>query len=187
MIPMLTLGVPGDAVSAIIMGALLLHGLRPGGELYKWNASIVFTFIIGLYVACTIMLILGLYCVPYFSKVLELPKHMLAASVLLFTVLGSYALRNNMFDVYVMIVFGVIGYLLKSFGFSVVPMVLGMILGPMAEKGLNNTIAISYGSNIVLFVLKRPICLVLLLFILGSIAFSLYRWLGQRREAYAGD
>lgn len=180
LIPMLTLGVPGDAVSAIMMGALMLYGLRPGGELYKYNAHVVFTFIVGLYVACIFTLLLGLYCVPYFAKVLNAPKHVLAVSIVLFTVLGSYALSNNMFDVYVMVAFGVVGYLLKQFGFSVVPMVLGMILGPMAEKGLNNTLAISYGQNVVFFILKRPICLVLFSLAVFSVAISLYRWLKGR-------
>ncbi|MBN1827588.1 MAG: tripartite tricarboxylate transporter permease [Deltaproteobacteria bacterium] len=175
MIPMLTLGVPGDSVAAIMMGGLMVHGLQPGAELFARNGHIVYTFIIALYLANVFMLLYGTYFAPYFTLVTNTPRHFLAVSVLLLTVMGSYALRGNIFDVYVMVAFGIIGYLMKVHGFSVIPTVLGIILGPMAESGLNSMIAISTGENIVVFLVARPISLVLIILTLLSIAFPFYR------------
>jgi len=180
LIPMLTLGVPGDSVAAIMMGGLLIHGLQPGAELFTKNANIVFTFIIALYLANIMMLFCGIYLAPYFTIATRTPKHILAASVILLTVLGSYAIRGNIFDVYVMITFGIIGYLMRSFGFSVVPTVLGIILGTQAEKGLYGTLAISEGQNVVWFILQRPISLILILLTLISISIPVVRyWRGR--------
>ena len=175
LIPMLTLGVPGDAVAAIIMGGLMMIGLQPGGELFTTNGNIVYTFIIALYLANIIMLLFGIYFAPYFTLVANVPKHMLAAFIVLFTVLGSYALRNSIFDVYVMVFFGMIGYFFKSNGFDVVPMVLGIILGPMAENGLVQSMAISESSNIFVYIFTRPISIVLVLFTVLSVIIPIIR------------
>lgn len=180
LIPMLTLGVPGDSVAAIMMGGLLIHGLQPGAELFTKNANIVFTFIIALYLANIMMLFCGTYLAPYFTIATRTPKHILAASVILLTVLGSYAIRGNIFDVYVMITFGIIGYLMRAYGFSVVPTVLGIILGTQAEKGLYGTLAISEGQNVVWFILQRPISLILILLTVISISIPIVRyWRGR--------
>lgn len=175
MIPMLTLGIPGDSVAAIIMGGLMVHGLQPGAELFSTNGHIVYTFIISLYVANIFMLLYGTFFAPYFTLATKTPRHYLAISVTLLTVMGSYALRGNMFDVYVMVIFGILGYLMKSYGFSVIPVVLGIILGPVAEVGLNNMIAISHGENILMFLVQRPISLILIVLTLLSISFPFYR------------
>lgn len=175
LIPMLTLGVPGDSVAAIIMGGLMVHGLHPGAQLFARQGDIVYTFIIALYLANVMMLLFGIYCAPYFTIVTNTPKHILSACVMMLTVIGSYALRGNVFDVYVMITFGLIGYIMKSHGFSVIPTVLGIILGHIAEKGLNGTIAISYGENILLFILSRPISLVLIVLTILSVGIPLFQ------------
>lgn len=181
MIPMLTLGIPGDSVAAIMMGGLMVHGLQPGAELFSSNGHIVYTFIISLYVANIFMLLFGTFFAPYFTLATKTPRHYLAISVALLTVMGSYALRGSMFDVYVMIVFGILGYLMKSYGFSVIPTVLGIILGPVAEGGLNNMIAISQGQNILFFLARRPISLVLIVLTVLSIGFPLYRRIRDSR------
>jgi len=183
MIPMLTLGIPGDSVAAIMMGGLMVHGLQPGAELFTSNGHIVYTFIISLYVANIFMLLFGTFFAPYFTLATKTPRHYLAVSVTLLTVMGSYALRGNMFDVYVMVVFGILGYLMKSHGFSVIPTVLGIILGPVAEAGLNNMIAISTGDNILFFLFQRPISLILIVLTLLSIAFPFYRRIRESRVA----
>ncbi len=161
-IPMLTLGVPGDSVAAIMMGGLMIHGLNPGAELFTTYANVTWTFIFSLYLANVLMLLFGLYCAPWFSWVTQTPRHILAISIILLTTVGSFAVRGSMTDVYVMLGFGILGYLLKSHGFDVVPVVLGLILGPMAEKGLNGTISISYGQNTAWFILQRPVSLILI-------------------------
>jgi putative tricarboxylic transport membrane protein len=185
LIPMLTLGVPGDSVAAIIMGGLMVHGLEPGAQLFARNGDIAYTFIIALYLANIMMLLFGTYCAPYFTIVTNTPKHILSACVMMLTVIGSYALRGNIFDVYVMIAFGFIGYFLKCHGFSVIPIVLGIILGPIAEKGLNGTLTISYGENLLLFLLARPISLILIVLTLLSVGVPLYKKIRDNRNEVA--
>jgi len=179
-IPMLTLGVPGDSVAAIMMGALMVHGLQPGAELFTTYADVTWTFIMSLYLANVLMLFFGLYCAPWFSWATRTPKHILAISIVLLTTVGAFAVRESMTDVYVMLAFGIIGYLLKSHGFDVVPVVLGLILGPMAEKGLNGTLAISYGQNTAWFILQRPVSLILI----GLTVFALVLpyWRARRKD-----
>ncbi|MPM46461.1 hypothetical protein SDC9_93161 [bioreactor metagenome] len=185
LIPMLTLGVPGDSVAAIMMGALMIHGLQPGNALFTSNADIVYTFIIALYLANILMLLFGTFCAPYFSVVTNTPRHILAATVMVLTVIGSFSLRGNVFDVYVMITFGILGYIMKTHGFSPIPTVLGIILGPIAEKGLNGTLAISYGDNIILFMLMRPISLVLILLIVFSVGVPVYHRIKNTKKEMA--
>jgi len=175
LIPMLTLGIPGDSVAAIIMGGLMVHGLMPGAELFTKHAHVTYTFIIALYMANIFMLFFGLYCAPFFTVVTDMPKHILAAAVILLTTIGSFAIRENIFDVYVMLTFGVLGYLMKAHGFDLPPVVLGIILGPMMEKGLYGTLAISEGENLVFFVLSRPISVILLMLTILSLGIPLYR------------
>ncbi|MBZ4654925.1 MAG: hypothetical protein JG781_2282 [Peptococcaceae bacterium] len=129
------------------------------------------------------LLLYGTFFAPYFTIVTNTPKHILAASVMMLTVIGSFALRGNPFDVYVMVAFGILGYIMKAHGFSVIPTVLGIILGPMAEKGLNGTLSISYGQNILFFMLGRPISLVLIVLTLLSVGFPIYRRIKDTHKA----
>lgn len=128
------------------------------------------------------MLFCGIYLAPYFTIATRTPKHILAASVILLTVFGSYAIRGNIFDVYVMITFGIIGYLMRSCGFSAMPTVLGIILGTQAEKGLYGTLAISEGQNVVWFILQRPISLILIFLTIVSISIPVFRYWRQKNK-----
>jgi len=175
LIPMLTLGVPGDSVAAIIMGGLMVHGLRPGAEFFTVNANIAYTFILGLFIANIIMLLFGVFGAPYFTLVNGIPRHILSAFIVLFTVIGSFALRGSMFDVYLMVFFGIVGFLMKQFGFDVVPIVLGLILGILAENGLNQTLSITNRTHVLSYILVRPISLVLILLILGAVLLPMIR------------
>lgn len=186
-IPMLTLGVPGDSVAAIMMGGLMVHGLNPGAELFTTYADVTWTFIFSLYLANVLMLFFGLYCAPWFSWATKTPRHILAISIIVLTTVGSFAVRGSMTDVYVMLGFGIIGYLLKSHGFDVVPVVLGLILGPMAEKGLNGTISISHGQNTAWFILQRPVCLVLLALTALALVIPYLRSRGKRDLFSTGE
>jgi putative tricarboxylic transport membrane protein len=183
LIPMLTLGIPGDSVAAIIMGGLMIHGLQPGGELFTVNGNIVYTFILGLFVANIIMLLFGIYCAPYFTLVSGVPKHVLAAFIVLFTVIGAFALRSSMFDVYVMLFFGMVGFVLKYIGFDIIPIVLGLILGKLAENGFNQTLAITNGENVMGYILSRPICLVLIIMTLASVLVPIRRMVKEKKLA----
>lgn len=182
LIPMLTLGVPGDSVAAIIMGGLMIHGLRPGGEFFSVNSNIAYTFILSLFLANIIMLLFGIFCAPYFTLVSGVPKHMLAAFIVLFTVIGSYALRSSMFDVYVMVFFGAVGFIMKQCGFDTVPVVLGLILGGLAENGFDQTLAITNNENVLGYIFSRPICVVLTIFTLASILVPIIRALKAKKQ-----
>ena len=133
-IPMLTLGVPGGLGRGDHDGGADDPRPQPRAELFTTYANVTWTFIFSLYLANVLMLLFGLYCAPWFSWVTQTPRHILAISIILLTTVGSFAVRGSMTDVYVMLGFGILGYLLKSHGFDVVPVVLGLILGPMAER-----------------------------------------------------
>ena len=172
LIPMMTLGIPGNAVSAVLMGALMLHGLTPGNDLFTVKAHITYPFIFGIVISALIMVILGLICAKQFAKVNNIPENYLTAGILVLTVLGSFACENSYASVYIMLFCGVIGYFLKRLHVDLSAVVLGYILGPLAERGLIRTIIRtgSVGAGLQSIV-TRPICIVLLLASLISCAY----------------
>jgi putative tricarboxylic transport membrane protein len=135
-IPTLVLGIPGTPPDAVILGALLVQGVRTGPNLFTEQGSIVYTFIYGLLLATLLMLPVGLVIGRYaYRFIVTVPKALLVPTVAFMTVIGSYAIRNSISDVVVMIVLGVFGWGLGRFGFAVSPIVLGLILGAIAEQG----------------------------------------------------
>ncbi len=168
MIPMLTLGVPGDAVAAIMIGALTIQGLTPGPMLFNTNKVLVYTIFLGMFVANTIMVLLGFSCIRLFTKVLSVPKTILTPVIFLLCIIGSFAMRNNLFDVGVMLVAGIIGYFMGKVKIPTSPAILGLILGPMAEKNFRTALLKSGGDPVVFF--NTPICW----FFLALIALTLF-------------
>jgi putative tricarboxylic transport membrane protein len=133
-VPMLTLGIPGDAVTAVIIGAMYIHGLKPG-PLLMIETPHLFWFTVGSLVLANIfLLIFGLTGIRIFAKVVETPKPILLPLILVLSVVGAYAINNNIVDVYWMLGFGIFGYVLKVYGFPVAPIILGMILGPLMDS-----------------------------------------------------
>lgn len=169
LIPLLTLGIPGNTVSAIFLGGLIIHGLRPGAQLFTKYADITYSLIIGLFVATFIMLIVGTFGAKYFAKIAIVPTNMLAPVIMGLCVIGSYAVRNNFFDVKLMLVFGIVGFVMHRLKFFQAPFVLGLILGPMAEEELRRALMLSKGSYSAL--LARPLSMVLFVLILLSLAY----------------
>ena len=151
MIPMLTLGVPGDAVPAIMIGALTLQGLAPGPMLFTQHKTLVYTIFLGMFIANTIMVVMGLGGIRLFTKVLKVPKVILTPIIFALCVIGAYAMRNNFFDVYTMLIAGVIGYFLTKIKVPTSPAILGLILGPMAEKNFRVALLKSKGNPGVFF------------------------------------
>lgn len=160
LIPLLTLGIPGDAVTAIFLGALMLQGLRPGPLLFKDNADLVYSIFAGMFIANIIFLICGLFAIKYFAKVINIPKPILTPIIFILCVVGAYSINNSMFDLLVMMIFGVLGYLMQKYKFPVSPIVLALILGPMAESEFRRSLMLSQGSYDIFF--TRPICLLIL-------------------------
>lgn len=183
MIPLLTLGIPGDAVAAVMLGALMLQGLRPGPMLFKENGDVIAALFMGFFVANILMAIIGLSCLRFFTKVIQVPKPILVPIIFLLCVVGSYAMDGRIFDIWVMLFFGVIGYLMKKLLFPISPVVLALILGPMAERELRTSLVLSEGAYSIF--LSRPIALVFILLAIASIVGSLI--MQQRKKSKAAE
>src|SRR5699024_6743720 len=146
LIPMLTLGIPGDAVTAVILGGLMIQGLTPGPMLISSSPDL-FGVIIGAgIISAVFVFIWGMLGLSTFARIVLIPKHILLPIIAFLTVVGAYAIRNSGIDVYWMITFGIVGYLMKRYRFPTGPMVLGIILGPMMEGHFRRAIMIEEGS-----------------------------------------
>lgn len=159
LIPLLTLGIPGNSVAAALMGGLMIQGLIPGPELFSKYGVLTYGFILSLFLANVIFLVLGIYMAPYFARVTSTPNALLIPGIAILSVIGSYAMNNNLFDVWLMIGFGISGYFLEKGGFSTGALVLGLILGPIAELGFGQSLIMSSGSPLIFF--ERPLCIIL--------------------------
>ncbi|MEM8664268.1 MAG: tripartite tricarboxylate transporter permease, partial [Pseudomonadota bacterium] len=164
-IPMLTLGIPGDAVTAVIIGALFIHGLKPG-PLLLTDTPHLFWFIVGsLTLANLFLLIFGLTGIRIFAKIVECPKAVLVPLIIVLSVVGAYAIQNNPADIYWMLAFGVVGYFMKLYGFPVAPVILGVILGPMMDENYRRAMIGARGDPLTFLAdfVTHPISLVLTL------------------------
>ncbi len=179
-IPLLTLGIPGSAPAAVLLGALMIHGLRPGFKLFSEHGNVVFTYMIGLFVTNLILLVLGSVFIRLFVRVLNVPNKFLVAAILTLGVVGSYSIRNASIDVISMTVAGIVGFFLIRFGFGVAPTALGLILGELTEEGFRLSLIIGTAKGSVWsFFFSRPASLILIGLTLVSLVYSFYQ---ERRE-----
>lgn len=170
LVPLLTFGIPGSPPAAVLLGALMLQGLRPGYELFTTSGNITYTFLISLVIANVIMFVFGFYGAKYVARVINLPVNLIAPIVGFLCVLGSFAIRNNMLDVGLMILSGFIGYGTRKLGFNPGPIILGLILGPIAEVGLSQSMLMGHAAGSILAVFfTRPISIVLIILSVLSI------------------
>ncbi len=185
-IPTLVLGIPGTPPDAVILGALLVQGIKVGPGLFAGSAPIVYTFMFGLLIATVIMLPVGLLIGRYaFEAVASIPKPTLAAGVAFLTVVGSFAVHNNPHDVVVMAVLGVMGWVLNRYGVQPSPIVLGIVLGPIAEQGFVQAYLIGNAQqNVWGMFFGRPISVVIIFIALLTLAYPLVvQALSERRRA----
>lgn len=180
MVPLLTLGIPGSAQTAVYLGAMMIQGLQPGPTLFTDNAPVTYSIIIGLIIANLMMLALGLGGIRVFLRLLNIKKAVLVPLVLTFAVVGSYALNIRVFDILVMFVLGLLGYLMRKNGFPLAPAVIAVILGPIGEDALLQSMSI-FGGNMWLF-FTRPICLFFIAVTVLSIAMSVRNYLKLKTE-----
>src|SRR5688572_28762265 len=155
MVPMLTLGIPGPATTAIMLGGLTMWGLRPGPMLFEQNPQLVWRLIASQYIPHVLLLILSTLFIPLFVRAVRVPYSILMPLIVVFCVTGAYSLKNNLWDVGQMLVFGVIGYFMKKLGYSPAALVLALVLGPLAERALRQSLIISDAGIGILFM--RPI------------------------------
>lgn len=180
--PTMALGVPGDAVSAIMMGALILHGIQPGPLLIVEFPDLVYGVFVAFFIAHFFMLGLQLYGIKLFVRLTRIPLYLLIPSILVLCTVGSFAIHNRFFDIWVLFIFGLLGYLLSKAKIPLAPMILGVILGPMAETNFRR--ALMTDPDLTLF-LTRPISLAFILMALASVLYPLYKKFRAGRKTAA--
>ncbi len=186
LIPLLTLGIPGNSVTAVFLGGILIHGMRPGAELFTEHARVTYSLIMSLFLANTMFLVIGLLGARYFIRVTKVPRGMLAPIILALSVVGSYAIRNSVADVWLMLGVGLLGYFMRKLEFPLAPICLAIILGPLAESSLARALVMARAGEIpiLLMFLTRPLTLVLIALTLLSLLPPLIRhWKGAEMAA----
>lgn len=180
LIPLLTLGVPGNPVTAVLLGGLMIHGLRPGAELFTLNADITYGFILSLLVANILFVPIGLLFARYCARVIQVPVSVLAPCILALAVIGSYSIRGAIEDILIMLFMGMVGFGMNIFSVPRAPLVLGLVLGTLAESELARSLALVQGDVPAFMVqlFTRPICIVLLCLC----AYALYQGIVQHRR-----
>ena len=134
LIPLITLGLPGSSVAAILLGGMMIHGLTPGASMFTEHAPTTYAIMIGFLIANILMGVIGMFAAKYIARVSTVPMGLLGPVIVALATAGTFAIRNNMFDVYVMLVFGLIGFVLKKGGFAAPPMILGLVLSEICEN-----------------------------------------------------
>lgn len=155
LVPLLALGIPGSGATAVMLGAFMLQGVQPGPQILLTSSGMVYTIFASVFLGIALMCVLGFYFIRGLVKVLDFPEAIVSAFVMLMCFIGAMSIRNNLTDLWLMLAFGVIGYLLERFRFPVAPMILGVILGPIAEEAFMNAM-ISFGNDWTIF-FTRPI------------------------------
>jgi putative tricarboxylic transport membrane protein len=159
-IPLFILGIPSNVIMALMFGALMIHGMRPGPQLLSEHPDLFWGVVSSMYIGNVMLLILNLPLIPMWVQVLKVPHRILFPLILLFCIIGTYSVKNSPFDVLVMMIFGLLGYLFRKFEYEPAPLILAFVLGPMAETNLRQSLLLSKGSFLIFF--TRPISAVLI-------------------------
>lgn len=184
LIPLLTLGIPTSNTTAILLGAFQNYGIQPGPQLFTTSAALVWALIASLYIGNVMLLVLNLPMVGLWVKLLKIPKPQLYAGILIFATVGAYGMRQSAFDLVLLYAIGLLGVVMRRFDFPTAPVVVGMILGPLAEAQLRNAMSIGEGSAAVFF--QRPMSIVLVIIVLAVMILPrLAKRLSERRAAAA--
>ena len=191
-VPMLALGIPTGPVTAVLMAALMIHGVPPGPSLVNDHPEVFWGFVASMYVGNVMLLALNLPLVGIFVHLLRIPYAYLYPLIIMFCIVGVYEVSHSIVDVYIMLIMGVLGYALRKFSFDPAPLVLGLVISPIFEQSLRQSLIMSNGDYLIFF--SRPISLGLLvvcviLLTLSAITFVLKRkdWREKLAEAEAGE
>lgn len=172
MVPLLTLGIPGSGVTAVLLGALILWGLQPGPLLFSEHPEVVWPVIASMYIGNVMLLVLNLPLVPLFASILRIPYYLLFPGILLLSVVGVYAVNQDAFDLLLLTLFGALGYGMRKLDFPAAPLVLAFVLGPLAERALRTSLVMSGGDVTILF--TRPLSAILVALALAMLAAPLF-------------
>ncbi|MES2281690.1 MAG: tripartite tricarboxylate transporter permease [Pseudomonadota bacterium] len=185
LIPLLTLGIPTSNTTAVLLGAFQNYGIQPGPQLFTNSATLVWALIASLYIGNLMLLVLNLPLVGLWVKLLKIPKPQLYAGILIFATVGAYGMRQSAFDLFLLYAIGVLGVVMRRFDFPTAPVVVGMILGPLAEAQLRNAMSIGEGSPAVFF--QRPMSITLVVIVVAVLVLPrVAKVLSARRARAAG-
>lgn len=175
LVPLLTLSIPGSPTAAVLLGGLLIHGIFPGSDLFDNHPQVAWTFINSMLVGQVLMVIFGIWIAGYAAKVAKIPTPIMAAAVLVLSLFGSYSIQQSMGDVYVMLSLGLGMFFLEKFGFSAAPLVLGLILGPIAEANfIQGSLIANATDGAVPYFLFGPLNILLIAFVVASVVYSFW-------------
>ena len=186
-VPMLALGVPPGPIPAVMLAAIMVHGIAPGPRLIEEQPELFWGFIASMYVGNIVLLILNLPLVGLFVNLLRIPYTYLYSAILVFCVLGVYAVNQSLVDLWLMLGAGAVGYLLRKLGFEIAPIVLGLIIAPMLELSVRQSLALSGGTYMIF--LERPIALGMFVLAAAVLLWSLRSAFGKAdwRRRYGLD
>ena len=177
-IPLLTFGIPANVVMALVLGALLIHGIQPGPLLIKDHPDLFWGVVASMYIGNAMLLVLNLPMIPLWVKILRIPYPVLFPLIILFCLVGVYSLNNNYVEMIIMIVFGIFGYLMKKFGYEAAPLVFALVLCPILENAFRQSLMLSYGNLTIFF--TRPISLAFM--VAGIVLFALPVFTSVRKK-----
>jgi putative tricarboxylic transport membrane protein len=184
-IPLMTLGIPPNVIMAMLLGAFMIHGVTPGPLMMKQNPQLFWGVIVSMYIGNFMLLILNLPLIGIWVQILRVPYKILFPLILLFCLIGVYSVNNSVFDIYVMLIFGIVGYLMKKFDYEGAPLVLAFVLGPMMENNLRKSLITSQGDFSIFFI--RPLAAVSLVIAIILLISPLIPWLRKKRAGIPKD
>jgi putative tricarboxylic transport membrane protein len=180
LIPLLTLGVPGSGATAVILGAFLLHGIQPGPQVFITSSDMVYTVFASLFLGIILMCIIGYFAIKPLVKILDFPESIVSTFIMLLCFVGAFSIRNSISDLWLMVAFGIVGYIFEKTKFPIAPMVLGTILGPLAESSFMTTM-ISFQNDWTIF-FRRPISGVIMVLTVIALVLPMMRKFQQIRH-----
>jgi putative tricarboxylic transport membrane protein len=183
--PLLALGLPGSPATAILLSAFIIHGIRPGPLLMEQQSELVWTLIASLYIGNVLLLIMNLPLAPLWAYVLRIPFTYLAPGILFICLLGSYSVSNRMFDVWIAVAFGVIGYMMRKVNLPAAPLILGLVLGPLLETSVRQALTLSLGDPMVF--VRRPLTQALFILLVVSLVWPQVQAFRRRKGTARED
>lgn len=181
LVPLLSLGIPGGATAAILIGAFVLHGMQPGPMLFKTDPILMYTIFAGLLISNILMLFVSVPFIKLFEQIIKVPYSVLGPLIVVLCVLGTYTVRNSFFDIIIMVIFGILGYVLEKYRFPLATIMLGVVLGPIAESQFRRSVQMADGDYSIFF--TRPISMILIVFSLLMLFFPLVSGYIKKRKA----
>jgi len=182
-IPLFTLGLPTNVIMALLLGAMMLYGLQPGPQMIIKHPDLFWGVVASMYIGNAMLLILNLPLIGLWVQVLKIPYHLLFPIIIFFCLVGAYSINNNVDEITIMIIFGVLGYLFKKFSYPGAPFIMAMVLGPMMERALRQSLIMSLGSGWIF--ITRPISLITLLIAFSLLASTILPAIKKKRQVLA--